>query len=174
MLFQAGFPDLQTREEASPVEKDGLEKVLETAVAVCRKKMFDYAPIDSGAIGSLAGAFGQENRVNSFAALASALSRIQSNRLEEQLLHHCRLPPAPADPYEAKKYAEKKKGVLEIALSRYLNALYEKAFPPAPVEQKGFEKKEVRFAANTRDWMVVKKTSRRKSSRAWQAFTRRP
>jgi len=160
VLFQAGFPDLQAAEEADPGDGEAVEKVAETALAVCRKKMFDYAPIDSRAIAAVAEKTARENNVNSFPSLAAALSKTKPAALERQLAPHCRFPAAPVDESGAKKWGERKKGIMEIAFARYFNALYEKALPPAPAATgEKFGKKEVRFAANAAHWTVVKKVS---------------
>ena len=157
VLFQAGFPDLQVSAEARPPARETLEKLAETAVAACRRKMFDYAPIDSAAVAALAAR--NHPGVNSVSSLAAALLKTKPSAVEGQLLPLCSMPPKPADECDWKKWEERKKGVMEIAFARYLNALYEKAVPPLPVEKGKFAKKEARLAANTAGWVAVKKVS---------------
>ncbi|MCX6767850.1 MAG: hypothetical protein NTY90_03945 [Candidatus Micrarchaeota archaeon] len=160
VLFQAGFPDLQVSEEARPAEGEALEKVLETALAVCRKKMPEYSPADSKAVAALAEKTAREHRVNSIASLAAALAKTKPVTLEQQLVPYCTIPPQPADESEAKKWVKKRKGIIEIATSCYLGFLYEKALPPTAAPKGGkFAKKELRLAANAPQWIVVKKAS---------------
>jgi hypothetical protein len=157
VIFQAGFPDLQVSAEARPPTRETLEKLAETAVAACRKKMFDYAPIDSNAIAALAGK--NHPGISSIPSLAAALLKAKPSAIEEQLLPLCKMPPKPADECDWKKWGKRKKGIMEIAFSRYLNALYEKAVPPLEIEKGKFAKKEIRLAANTVGWVAVKKVS---------------
>ena len=155
--LKAGFPDLQVSAEAKPPTKETLAKLAQTALATCRKKMFDCAPIESAAIAALA--LKNSPEVNSIPSLAAALSKAKPSAIEGKLLPLCRMPPKPADECDWKKWGEKKKGIMEIAFARYLNALYEKAIPPIAPERGKFAKKEVRLAANTAGWIAVKKVS---------------
>ncbi len=155
LTYYARLPD---REFAVELKSPTPQQASQAAVAVMestRQIAFEYSPINWGEIRALAGGAG---KTISPGQLAQEVSSIKQAALETKLV-------AFVEKTQAKEVfddplAKKPKGEpLEIALSAYLAALFDAAFPPEAVawQKPSKERREVRLVANYSGWQAVKK-----------------
>ncbi len=136
VLFEADFPSSKCSLRAE--RRENIEEVLKTAVYVCRKEMFNYAPIDKKEINKI---FEEEvgEPAGNIEMLIEEIRKIKPISLKRKF-----------------KAVVKKEGAEIFALSYYLNKLTENFVVKTELKGKP-ENKWVALIADWEGWRVVRK-----------------
>ena len=154
ILFQSNFGDFSFQRElkGSAAPKD-TTALLSDAKTVIRKRIYDFVPIDKKQIAALASKY--SGKISSVETLCASIESLKPSKLEEEIAGMCHDARSPEF-----LLTKKCSPISSIGFSYFISVLFEKAFPlPNVQSQKASGKKEVRFAASTPNWQVVRKAN---------------
>jgi hypothetical protein len=154
VLFEADFSGKAYSYSAAAADKPKLAGLLSSARKAIAENIFDYAPIDRGAIDSY---FEKNEKPTNPESLAALLSSVSMSSIERDLEKAVRFEQVPADD-PRKADAEKRK--IGYAASYYLYLLFKSAFSEEAPKASGTNKNRIiRLVSNSPEWMVVKKAN---------------